>query len=61
MAAFGVIVGFVAFSIPVDSWIAATVLDVLLDWFSQLITIILLLVYLQIRTESREAQIENAA
>lgn len=61
LAAFGVIVGFVAFSMPVDSWIAATVLDVLLDWFSQLITIILLLVYLQTRTESKEAQIKEAA
>jgi hypothetical protein len=61
LAAFVVTAGFVMFSMTVNSWVASTVLDVLLDWFSQLITIILLLVYLKTRTENKEAQIEAAA
>lgn len=54
--AISAIVEFVVGSIIMEYWIYATVVDVLFDWFMQLFTIILLLVYLQIRTENPLAE-----
>lgn len=51
---------FISESVPGQSWITATIMDVWLDWLSQLLTIVLLLVYLQVKTETNEMPPDSA-
>lgn len=56
----GMLTGFATYLIPSDSWIAATIMDVWIDWFSELITVVFLLVFLQVKTEARDLSLEAA-
>ncbi|WP_053373359.1 hypothetical protein [Paenibacillus sp. FJAT-27812] len=54
------ITGLFSAFIPNESWITATIFDVWIDWFSELITVVFLLVYLQVKTETRDLLPEPA-
>lgn len=58
--AFGLLIGFIVSNIHLGDWFATTVYDVLMDWFGQLLPIILLLVYLQVQTERKDLAQESS-